>query len=270
MSSSVSNSSDSMLLAYSPVGVPIDIHDSMEKVRQMGELQPEKGSPLLEGLPPEMRQFIQNMLERINGMMDTISGFFKRILPEIDLGEGVDPTLVQTVIQYVTIGLLLILAGFVFFFILLQIKKRWAQHASHMPKPASFIGEQDGQLLVSSRSHMEKAQALAESEHYAEGTRELYLATLCLLDETQVVPFEANRTNLEYIRRIQTLPASKTASEGFQAFFEKRFGHIAFAFEGIRYGHKPTNETAYRECQEQTEQMLGRLKSDSEQDRQGE
>ncbi len=236
----------------------VDIHDAMDEVRRMGELQSEETSSFIDGLPPELRNGIKALFDTIHSIQEAVSHFLKNLFPEMNLGEGTDPTVIQGLVHYLTLGFLVILAGFISYFLLRQLKKLWTQREPR-PKPV-ILREVDGSLLASARSHMKSAQAFADKGQYEEGVRQLYLAMLCLLDETHLVPFEANRTNWEYLRRIQTLSPDTPQSEGFQENLKQWFTVVAQTFERTRYGHKPVDLACYKACWEKIDSLFSTLK----------
>jgi hypothetical protein len=131
--------------------------------------------------------------------------------------------------------LIVLLSLYAFYIILgwlLQFKERLA------PKLAPEARQFEETLLINSAYHYQQAQAAAHSQHFQEALRQLYMATLCLLDEQAVVPYSVTRSNLEYLHSLEqvTEAQSKSPTE-----LKAAFSALARRFEAARYGNQPVD-----------------------------
>src|SRR5262249_42705951 len=109
---------------------------------------------------------------------------------------------VLNLISYILIVILIVLAMVGLYFLLSAIK-RLLERDRGMPAedaPAPVIS-----ALVNSQFHQKEAERLAQTGDYPGAVRQMYLATLCLLEENKLLPFDATRTDGEYAEALAAL-----------------------------------------------------------------
>jgi hypothetical protein len=210
---------------------PVDVHYALNAVRQMPEFQPHQPNwleelwkqPLIKKLSHEIGHLFQQSLQRLMAWMSKLTPTGLAHLPENirDIFSGF-------------VGFILVLVGlFVLYLVLgwlLQLKEK----SSH--KHSSEVRLLEHMVLVNSVHHYQQAQIAAEIEDYEMALRQLYMATLCLLDERKVAPYEATRTNLEYLALLEQ---GQDAVANAQGAMKGSFERMARQFESVRYGLRP-------------------------------
>jgi hypothetical protein len=206
-------------------GEPVDIHAALEEVRRLPEFQPPQVSPFdawlnklwSEKLFKDLGQAIEKLFKGLNDL-------FSQIRPE-----GM-PHLPQNIRDIASgfIGFVLVLAGLYALYLLLTLFLRWKKERNQSRQTAPRFFEQTP--LINSTYHYQQAHQAADMGDYKEGIQALYMATLCLLDETKMMPYELTRTNLEYQRGLTELS---------RLDLRLGFASLARQFEGIRYGNQP-------------------------------
>ncbi|WP_373532372.1 DUF4129 domain-containing protein [Vampirovibrio sp.] len=205
-------------------GEPVNIHPALEEVRRLPEFQPPSPSPVDEWLKqPWIQKLFKEAGQALEQMLKGIGDIFGRIRPE-----GI-PHLPQNIRDIFSgfIGFLLVLAGLYACYLLITLVLRWQNQKGKPPLEKPRFFEQT--LLINSTSHYQQAQQAADKGNYKDGIQALYLATLCLLDETQLMPYELTRTNREYQRGL---------AEQSRLDLKQAFVNLARVFEGIRYGNQ--------------------------------
>jgi hypothetical protein len=92
---------------------------------------------------------------------------------------------------------------------------------------------------------LSEARQFANAGNYRDAVRELYLATLLMLDERGLLRYDRSLTNREYLDAIAGEPAVRAALEpivntfdrtwyGFQAMGQEEFERYRRQVEGVR------------------------------------
>lgn len=231
----------------STLGNPVDIHPALDEVRRMGEFQPPQPGlldelwkqPQIRALSEKLNHALGEVLEALQRLLSQIRPAGMHNLPDNirDIFSGFVGFIIGLMVLYVFyLGL-----GWL-------LRRRQAKFQFTPATPRYFEQEQ----LISADHHARQANRLSRQGEYASAIRELYLATLCLLDEKQVVPFALARTNREYLFELNR----KTSSE-----LKTVFQQLARRFEAVRYGHEPMDEATFTACDQlyqQVEALTGR------------
>ncbi len=237
-----------------PSKQPVDIHDALSEVRQMDEFQRQRPDDWLDKLPPELARWLEEQKEKLDKAMDQFYEFLKGILPQDSGLSGIDfagPW--ALLIKYALMGATVVLTLVAIYMGLILVRRWWKARAG---RPAGeTLRTLDGTPLKSARRHRDEARRLAQAGQYEAAVRELYMALLCLLDETDVVPFETNRTNLEYLRRIRSLEMTGEVRD----LLQSGFGELARTFEAVRYGGRSADVSGYRHCEDRFDRLSERL-----------
>lgn len=228
---------------------PIDVHRALQNVRQMPEFQPPQPNwleelwkqPMVRKLSHEIGHLFQQALKQLLAAMSKLKPTGLSHLPENirDIFSGF-------------VGFVLVLAGlFVLYLFLGWLLRLKEKSASQPPSEARML---ENVVLVNSVHHYQQAQAAAEIGDYEVALKQLYMATLCLLDERKVAPYEATRTNLEYLALLEN--AHKT---GFQARDDMKvsFQRMARQFESVRYGLRPMSAGQFEQSRSDYQAIQG-------------
>lgn len=193
----------------------------------MPEFQPPKPNWLEEfWKQPMVKKLSHQLGEMFHEAFNSLRQLFSHVSPP-----GIDhlPDSIRQIFSGF-VGFLLVLLGLfaLYFFLgwLLRLRERSIEEA---PPPARVL---DQVVLVNSVHHYRQAQSLADKQDYAEALRHLYMAMLCLLDERKLAPYEATRTNLEYLSLLAQHGSGNQAPEG----LPEHFARLARQFEAVRYG----------------------------------
>lgn len=225
----------------------LDIHPALEEVRRLPEFQPPPPSPLDELLKQPWVKKLYDSAERIlEELLKSIGGFLANAQPNWM------PDLPQNIrdLFSVFISFILILAGLYGVYLLLTLLIRWRENRQVNKEPAAVRYFEES-LLINSAHHYQKAFQAAQKGAYQDGIRELYIASLCLLDERAIVPYESARTNLEYQHQLV---------EQARGDLRQDFHALAQTFEGIRYGKQPANVEQFQQSQASFETFQNHLK----------
>lgn len=237
--------------SYSMTHDPVDIHGALETVRQSNEFKPNAEQDPLEQLRnhPQVREFLDALQSTLETMVDAIRSFFSELpIPK----PNADAAFLDQVFIYALYGVMVFLLLFVFY-VLLVVARQFLMHRRKSVLPSRVTSE--GVLLESVQAHRSRATALADAQQFGPAVHQLYLATLCLLDESRRVPFETYRTNREYLEEpgLADSPASARSD----------FSTVARQFEAVHYGHLPLEEGDYTACRDAFESLLALGKSEA-------
>lgn len=227
-----------------PYMAPVDLHRSLEEVRRMPEFQPPRPS-LLDELfkQPWLKKLSQQLDHQLEGLIKQLAQFLSHLKPP---GAAHLPENIRDVFS-LFVGFLLVMASLYAFYIFLGWLLRIRESRQPKPPPETRLFEQA--QLVDSNFHYQQARQAAQSNQYEEAIRQLYMATLCLLDEKAVVPYEAARSNLEYIASLAQSPAAH------QQDLKPAFERLAKRFEATRYGGRSVNQAQFEQGQQDYEQL---------------
>jgi len=220
--------------AVVPAGDLVDVHTALQHVQQLAEFQPPKPSPVQSWLEELMRHpSVTNLQEWMNSIWrqfwDKIGELLGRIAPSLAEKLHLPPMMVK-IFSWTICTLLALIAMVGLYYLLGWLKRQLA------PKVRDPVIEKrfEESLLISRQHHAQEARCLAKKGQLDLAVRELYLAALCVLDETGMARFEASRTNDEYRQLLRPQAIGASAIPPFQA--------IAGTFEASRYGHQPLAE----------------------------
>ncbi len=211
---------------------PVDIHDMLLRLQQSNEFPaPNQKSwldTLLEQLSPYYQKaldnFLQVSLRALEAFLRQFSGFLPKGTRAPSQEQLLQLMTYATIALGVLVGLLVIYIGY-------QLFQRWQRTQRKNSGTAVLMKETaDGSLLISARFHLQAACEAASLQDFSGAIRQLFLSTLCLLDEHQLIAFETNRTNAEYQTRLSLLAVQENTSLATQ------FAAIARPFEEVRYG----------------------------------
>jgi len=223
-----------------PVNGPVDVHPALEEVLRMKEFQPPEPG-LWDKLWAELMKV--PVIRELNASLETLFNAFthglQNLLNSLRLPDM--SRIPENIAEIFTIllGLLLsLLALYVLYIVsgwLLQLRREKSAPAGTM---AAIVEET---LLVSADYHYGEAASFAHSGNETAAVRQLYLAILCLLNDSGAAPFEAARTNREYLNQLRQHPVPELAAD-----FEK----LASRFESVRYGKQTIDARQFRTCDE--------------------
>lgn len=241
VSNAIQPGSSAMGGRLTPFSSMVDIHRSLDEVRHMREFQPPQPNwldellkqPLIQQLRKTLGHWLEQALKDIGHLLSQIHPSGLNHLPENirDVFSGF-------------IGFLVVLLSLYAFYLvlgwLLQLKETRA------PKSPQGARQFEEALLINSAYHYQQAQAAAKENQFQEALRQLYMATLCLLDEQAVVPYTVTRSNLEYLHSLEVATESKPAS---RSELKLAFSELARRFEAARYGNQPVDISQFEASQ---------------------
>lgn len=237
--------------AHSPLHSMVDIHRALNEVRQMREFQPPQPGFLDELLKQPLVKEIGN---KLNQLITQALLSLKQLLSQIrPTGLSHLPENIRDIVS-LFIGFLLVLMGLYAVYILLGWLLRLREKKAL--KSAAEARHFEEALLIDSNYHYQKAQEAAQIQEFEDALRQLYMATLCLLDEQKVVPYTATRSNLEYLQSLEQ--ANLAMEEGevtSNQQLKQSFLELARRFEAARYGNQPVNEVQFEQSQASYKQM---------------
>lgn len=210
---------------------PVDIHRAMEEVRRMPEFQPPQPNWLDElWKQPWIKQISQTLGKAFHQLGHWLHGLFShfKAVNLSHLPEGIRDIFSGFV------GFLLVLACLFALYTVLGWLVRLKEKKLSAPQSEPRL--LDRELLVNSDHHYRQALLSAEQKAYDAGLQQLYMATLCLLDERKIAPFEVTRSNAEYAALLEQSRAGVVPGNG---ALKRYFINMARQFEAMRYGLRP-------------------------------
>lgn len=216
--------------AVVPDGTLVDVHAALQHVQGLSEFQPPQPSPIQSWLEKLMAHpmvtHFQDMLRTMWAQFwDKVGGLLGKLAPALVEKLHLPPMMAK-VFGWTICALLALIAMVGLYYLLGWIKRQMAPKVRDTAIEKRF----EETLLISSQHHAQEAKRLAQNNQLDLAIRELYLATLCILDESGLVRFEASRTNLEYRQLLRPQASGEATIPAFQA--------IAGTFEASRYGHR--------------------------------
>jgi hypothetical protein len=226
---------------------PVDMHRALNDVQQMPEFQPAKPSwldelwkqPLIKKFGHQIGQVIHQALRQVMLWLSKLKPTGLSHLPENirDIFSGF-------------VGFILVLVGLFALYVLLGWLLRLKEKAfAQTTAPTRLL---ENVLLVSSTHHYGQAQAAAEASDYETALKQLYMATLCMLDERKVAPYEATRTNLEYSA---LLGQGQGASELGDITLKQSFERMARRFESVCFGLRHISPGQFEQSRSEYQRM---------------
>jgi hypothetical protein len=235
------------LSANSPGGAefyqPVDIHRALNDIRQMPEFQTGKPNWLEEFWKrPEIHKFTHQMGDLLHQTLKALLGWLAHVQPP---GLSHLPENIRWIFSVFVAFVLVLCALFGLYLFLGWLLKR----RDKLSIPANANPQLSEQVQpLNSRHHTREAKRAADEARYELALQHLYMASLCLLDEHKIAPFEANRTNLEYLALLEK---SKLTSTGVSSALAEQpklpacFRMISNQFEAVRYGLQPLHAGQY-------------------------
>ena len=213
---------------------PVDIHGALAEVRRLNEFAPSKPDWLGEALSdPLIKRLVEGAEKSLQGLLDAVGQMLARIRPA-----ALD-NLPDNILSLFSgfIGFLIILVLMYGFYVLLG----WfiARRGMRTQPPLPAVTASERLLLVNAGHHHAQAQAHAKAQRYDAAVRELYLASLCLLDQTRAVAYDPSLTNRAYLAALQSVTNQSV---------RPAFAHLSGAFEAVRYGARPMDANAWAEA----------------------
>ena len=226
-----------------------NIHPALEQVRHLPEFQLPaptwwdalKKHPVFQHFSRQIDHVLQQLIEALARLLS------KMALPGV---AAKVPAHIHDVFNVILSFLALIILGYLFYLILGTILQgrnsllHWKQRPEHTANS----------LAISSKAHWLQAQQAAQTGNYAEGIRQLYLAALFRLDETDCLPFEESRSNREYQAALSAFPnATRDPSPA------TLFARLSSIFEQVHYGYKKPLFAGFENCKAIYQQLQGLL-----------
>jgi hypothetical protein len=97
---------------------------------------------------------------------------------------------------------------------------------------------------MSAQAALQEAETLSRGGDYRTAVRYLYLSTLLLLDERNLLRYDRALTNREYLDRVRENPALRA-----------RMAPIVDTFDRVWYGHMPIDAESFAAYQRQVEEL---------------
>jgi len=230
---------------------PVDIHRALDEVRRMPEFEPVKPSWLDEvWKQPWLKKLSQQVGDALHHVLKAIWDVLSHVKPP---GMSHLPENIRSIFSGFT-GFLLVLAGLFVLYILLGWLMRWRERQLPVSQPQPRMLEEV--VLVNSEHHYQQARQEAEKGDYESALKHLYMAMLCLLDERKLAPYEATRTNLEYLALLEQAKALRTAGPQSGASLKACFTSLARQFEAARYGLQPVTPGQFEHSRGDYEAMV--------------
>ncbi len=225
----------------------LDIHPALEEIRRLPEFQPPPPSPLDALLKqPWLKKLYDTAGQVLEDVLKGIGNFLGKAQPHWM------PDLPQNIrdLFSIFISFILILAGLYGVYLLLTLVIRWQEGKQISNQNAAARFFEESQLITSEHHHQNACQA-ARNGDYQYAIRELYMASLCLLDEKAIIPYESARTNLEYQHQLNELARGDLKQD---------FYALAQTFESIRYGKQPAGAAQFQNSHVRFETLQNHLK----------
>lgn len=154
-------------------------------------------------------------------------------IPEVPQTEAVQSSALSSVAQTILLiaGILAVIAVFVYFARNLQVQQATIELTPNSDPTTS----DDAQTLAIDH---------AQTQDYRTAIRYLYLASLLMLDEHDVIHYDSSLTNREHLRHVKDKP---------QIYDVLR--QVINAFEEVWYGYLPVNEDYYQRFRQQVDEL---------------
>jgi len=180
--------------------------------------------------PPDILLRLQDLLAYINRFLRDLFSMLK--LPQFGNADsrGVADLMQVLVIIAGVVGAVMVL-------LLVASRLRTLQAQRNLALGSIVVGDSP----LDSVGWLKLAQELENNQSHREACRAIYMSVLHLLDERNVVPFSATRSNYEYfyaLKRMQSVAES--------------FRRLVDSVEYIWFGDKQANNDDFRYCMEQS------------------
>lgn len=220
---------------------PVDIHPALQDVRQLKEFQPPEPGLLDELLKlPIFRQLGQQLELWLKQFINELGRLFSKLAP---LGMQHLPENIRSTFNGL-IGFILVLMALYALYIILGWLRSLQENRFRKIANQSRIFEELS--LINSAHHYQQALEYSKAGQYAEAVRQLYVATLCLLDEAKIVPYQTARSNGEYIDTLSRYSLTGLMVEKARTLsLKENFEHLSRCFESFRYGGYPVSEPQF-------------------------
>lgn len=157
---------------------------------------------------------------------------------------------ISRTVVYVLVGLLVLLGAWLLWRLARHV--RWAGRQRKKNAPSSMDLEEENAplLLPEAELLIKQGQQMAKEGNFRAALRFLFLAVLKRLDEAQVIAYERNRTNAEYLRmlRARQLPS-----------LYEMMASLVRDFDLFWYGQRPATEEVYHRSLQSYYSLLNQL-----------
>lgn len=241
---------------------PTDIHAALRDIQKLPEFQP----PTENWLDTLAKQpFFQTMRDAFDRLFERFLESLRQIFSHFHLPAiRQQPGTVETVFHGFVGFIMLLLALYTLYWVLSWFLQRQGAKLPLAAPPERLFEET---RLVHSKHHAAQAQEAAAQGQYQEGIRQIYFATLCLLDETTIVPFEKTCSNGEYVAHLSRMPMTGSQASHAQSIEPRSpglsvpgvsastsslsplFATLATSFEGSHYGKRVVGAVAFQQCE---------------------
>lgn len=187
----------------------MSLEDELEKLRQILS-----NPPFVEGPLERLGRFLLGLLRQLLGAAS----------PQGDARWG-------------TVAVGIIVAGVVLFFIVRAVRNTLTRDAR--------LATQSSVAPITSSEALANAQTFAAAGDYRSAVRELYLATLILLDERGIIRFDRSLTNRETLSDVARANTALAAD----------LGPVIDTFDRVWYGFAPVDATTFEQYRDQVERV---------------
>ena len=113
----------------------------------------------------------------------------------------------------------------------------------------AHINREDGQENepLTSEDAFEKAQFLSRGGDYRSAVRYLYLSSLLLLDERNILRYDRSKTNREYLRSVSNSPE-----------LAQPLSEVIEVFDDVWYGYHSLEEDSFKHYSKRVEELKGK------------
>jgi hypothetical protein len=228
-----------------------DIHSGIHQVQQMEAFRP-KAPGLLESMLarfPRLQALVNTLGHQWENLLDTlrqnILQFGKQLTSFL-------PEQIQHLFSFV-MTVLVLMVGLIVLYWLLGILLHWKKDKTTTALQATQPASSSENSLQDTASHYQRALLLAEQSCYSSAIRQLYLASLCVLQEKQQVVIKANQTSGDVLQTLRAIfpdsPAGKKNQDNTQSqVLLHSFSCLARQFERSHFGSGLAGMGMFQQC----------------------
>lgn len=225
---------------YPPGTAPVDLHPALERVRQMPDFQ--TSVPMhdwlrqwLDKLDPQWGSWLDSQWRALQDALEALVRAILRWLPS-DAFQG-SPLALSGWMMALLQGLLWLVGVSAVLGVFLWggawVKTRYRRWQRRQPNASEPMAE----VEASAQALRREAARLAAQGEFEAAMRPLYHAAVKRLDETGCLPFDASRTRLEILRRLN--PDTLRAP----------FSILSQAFEAVQFGKRALDAERFRQAE---------------------
>lgn len=210
---------------------PVNLRPALEEVRRMSEFQPPQPAWTDEIF---RHPLVRSILDAIDKGFDQLAKSLYKALNNLK-APGLEhlPENIRDIFNGFLLFCIVLLLLYALYLLLSLLLRLQRERKEKPPAAANARKERP----VSSAHHHARAEEAARSGHYDLALRELYVATLCLLDERAVAPYAETATSGEYLGRLSHKIRSESRLQPILSPFER----LSWVFETSRYGLQPVS-----------------------------